>query len=144
MLDPCTPPFPQEERHYTCVEALQYVSEAARPRYVSWEMHTHNERPGGKRQVYPMLDTRLVLLLADLGYWGVKLKLNHRGDMRRTSGEQLPEQVTDAVTHNSSWRLVPDVLQAGLPNPRKWRGAWFDFVMKLCEYPCREIVRTTL
>lgn len=85
-----------EERHYACVEALRdEVPPALRPRFVSWEMHEY-----AKGLPFPLLDTRLVLAMYDLGYTHMKVQGNKATTGRgRTSGAfsggRMPDGVLD-------------------------------------------------
>jgi hypothetical protein len=57
--------------HHTCLRALQNVDTNLLPKYVCWE--EHDKDFGTARMKAPVMDTKLMLLLYELGYDGVKI-----------------------------------------------------------------------
>jgi hypothetical protein len=60
-----------EMMHHTCLRALQNVDTNLLPRYVCWE--DHDKDFGTARLKSPIMDTKLILLLFELGYDGIKI-----------------------------------------------------------------------
>lgn len=118
-----------EERHYTCVEALQRLAHKQLPKYLSWEMH---EWAKGTR--FPALDTQLIEKMHALHYAKMKIASNLAragGNAGVFSGKKMPEEVTDVETKSSDWVDTSAKLAKGIPCARCHHHDWWDYYMKL-------------
>jgi hypothetical protein len=130
-----------EMMHHTCLRALQNLDANLLPKYVCWE--EHDKDFGTARMKAPMMDTKLMLLLYELGYDGVKIIMQgpyaprfysftgNQAGGGSFSGDIHPEEMFhyrsyeqhgvttvegggQKLVFDADWRSVSDVLTEGI------------------------------